>query len=146
MGRRLCRVSTNEPSGSYRLFTLIDPDGPAPLPGQFYMLATERHWEERDQRPYLPRALSVADADGAAGSAASAFLPKIASLILPKMLIFSLPLRCAAIPTGASRGATGWTYAFVNDSEMNDSSWLPDGAMLAPIGMAGSRAEVGDLA
>ncbi|HEY8083920.1 MAG TPA: dihydroorotate dehydrogenase [Solirubrobacterales bacterium] len=33
-----------------------------PLPGQFYMLAAERHWEEDGSRPFLPRALSVADA------------------------------------------------------------------------------------
>ncbi len=33
-----------------------------PEPGQFYMLATECHWEERAGRPFLPRALSVADA------------------------------------------------------------------------------------
>lgn len=61
-GRRLCRVSENRASGGYRLFSLIDEEGPAPLPGQFYMLATERHWEQRGQRPFLPRALSVAEA------------------------------------------------------------------------------------
>ena len=37
---------------------------------------------------------------GAAGSAASAFLPNIASLILPKMLIDLLPLNEAAEPDG----------------------------------------------
>jgi dihydroorotate dehydrogenase (NAD+) catalytic subunit len=61
LGRRLCTVSANEPSGGYRLFSLIDPDGPEPLPGQFYMLATERHWDQAGERPYLPRALSVAE-------------------------------------------------------------------------------------
>jgi dihydroorotate dehydrogenase electron transfer subunit len=60
-GRRLCRVTENRASGGYRLFSLVDEEGPAPLPGQFYMLATERHWEERGQRPFLPRALSVAE-------------------------------------------------------------------------------------
>jgi dihydroorotate dehydrogenase electron transfer subunit len=61
-GRRLCRVSESRDSGGYRLFSLIDTEGPEPQPGQFYMLATERHWEQSAQRPYLPRALSVAAA------------------------------------------------------------------------------------
>src|SRR5689334_306943 len=64
-GRRLCRVTANRATGGYRLFSLLDEEGPAPLPGQFYMLAAEQHWEERGQRPFLPRALSVADTDGA---------------------------------------------------------------------------------
>ncbi len=62
MGRRLCRVTANRATGGYRLFSLLDEEGPAPLPGQFYMLAAERHWEERGGRPFLPRALSVAEA------------------------------------------------------------------------------------
>jgi NAD(P)H-flavin reductase len=61
-GRRLCEVTENRASGGYRVFSLRDEQGPAPDPGQFYMLAAERHWEERGGRPFLPRALSVADA------------------------------------------------------------------------------------
>jgi dihydroorotate dehydrogenase electron transfer subunit len=61
LGRRLCEVTENRASGGYRVFSLRDEEGPEPRPGQFYMLATERHWEERSQRPFLPRALSVAD-------------------------------------------------------------------------------------
>jgi dihydroorotate dehydrogenase electron transfer subunit len=61
-GRRLCKVTDNRATGGYRLFSLHDEEGPAPLPGQFYMLAAERHWEERGGRPFLPRALSVAEA------------------------------------------------------------------------------------
>jgi dihydroorotate dehydrogenase (NAD+) catalytic subunit len=61
LGRRLCEVAGNRATGGYRLFSLLDAEGPEPLPGQFYMLATERHWEQRDQRPFLPRALSVAE-------------------------------------------------------------------------------------
>jgi NAD(P)H-flavin reductase len=60
-GRRLCEVSENRASGGYRLFSLLDPAGPEPRPGQFYMLATEGHWEQRSGRPFLPRALSVAE-------------------------------------------------------------------------------------
>jgi dihydroorotate dehydrogenase (NAD+) catalytic subunit len=75
-GRRLCETVENRASGGYRVFSLRDENGPEPLPGQFYMLATERRWEESGERPFLPRALSVADAspltspasaDGAAG-------------------------------------------------------------------------------
>jgi len=60
-GRRTCEVTDNRQSGGYRLFSLLDPEGPTPEPGQFYMLATEQHWEERGARPFLPRAFSVAD-------------------------------------------------------------------------------------
>jgi dihydroorotate dehydrogenase (NAD+) catalytic subunit len=61
-GRRLCEVVEAHDSGGYRVFSVRDPDGPLPLAGQFYMLATERHWAGEGQRPFLPRALSVADA------------------------------------------------------------------------------------
>jgi dihydroorotate dehydrogenase (NAD+) catalytic subunit len=60
-GRRLCEVATLEVSGGYRIFSLIDREGPAPEPGQFYMLASERGWGEGGGRPYLPRAISVAE-------------------------------------------------------------------------------------
>ncbi len=61
-GRRLCEVTENRASGGYRVFSLLDSEGPEPEPGQFYMLAAEHHWEQRSQRPFLPRALSVANA------------------------------------------------------------------------------------
>jgi dihydroorotate dehydrogenase (NAD+) catalytic subunit len=68
-GRRLCEVTESRDSGGYRVFSLLDADGPAPSPGQFYMLATERRWEQSGGRPFLPRALSVADAsDGEGGT------------------------------------------------------------------------------
>jgi len=60
-GRRLCEVAENQVSGGYRIFSLIDREGPAPEPGQFYMLASERSWGEGGGRPYLPRAISVAE-------------------------------------------------------------------------------------
>ncbi len=65
-GRRLCRVVESRDSGGYRFFSLLDDEGPEPQPGQFYMLASEDHWEQRSQRPYLPRALSVAETGPAA--------------------------------------------------------------------------------
>ena len=60
-GRRLCAVAENQVSGGYQIFSLIDREGPAPEPGQFYMLASERGWGEGGGRPYLPRAISVAE-------------------------------------------------------------------------------------
>ncbi len=61
-GRRLCEVAENKLSGGYRIFSLVDSNGQAPEPGQFYMLASEQGWGEGGGRPYLPRAISVAEA------------------------------------------------------------------------------------
>jgi dihydroorotate dehydrogenase electron transfer subunit len=47
--------------GSYRVLRVADPDGPGPTPGQFAMLATAERWGGgEDERPYLPRAFSIA--------------------------------------------------------------------------------------
>ncbi len=73
-GRRLCQVTEGRASGGYRFFSLRDAEGPEPLPGQFYMLAAERHWEESGGRPFLPRALSVADTGTVAGGVRLDFL------------------------------------------------------------------------
>jgi dihydroorotate dehydrogenase (NAD+) catalytic subunit len=61
-GRRLTGVTESHPSGGYHLFSLLDRDGPEPAPGQFYMLATGDRWQHLGERPFLPRALSVAEA------------------------------------------------------------------------------------
>jgi NAD(P)H-flavin reductase len=61
-GRRLCEVAENTVSGGYRIFSLLDLEGPAPEPGQFYMLGTEHRWGEGGGRPFVPRAISVAEA------------------------------------------------------------------------------------
>lgn len=73
-GRRLCEVVESRGSGGYRVFSLLDAEGPAPDPGQFYMLATERRWGEGGARPFLPRALSVADVGPAEGGTRLDFL------------------------------------------------------------------------
>ncbi len=65
-GRRLCEVSRSEASGGYRVFSLLDRAGSEPAAGQFYMLATAEHWEQRGGRPFLPRAISVAETGPAA--------------------------------------------------------------------------------
>jgi dihydroorotate dehydrogenase (NAD+) catalytic subunit len=61
-GRRLCKVAENRETGGYRIFSLTDPEGPSPQPGQFYMLAAEHGWGQGGGRPFLPRAISVAEA------------------------------------------------------------------------------------
>lgn len=60
-GRRLLRVTGMDELGAYRVLRVADPDGPEPQPGQFAMLAaTERWGGGEEQRPYLPRAFSIA--------------------------------------------------------------------------------------
>jgi len=70
----LCEVADNAASGGYREFSLLDREGPEPAPGQFYMLATARGWSERDGRPFLPRAISVAETGPAADGVRLDFL------------------------------------------------------------------------
>jgi NAD(P)H-flavin reductase len=62
LDRRRCEVRANVESGGYRIFSALDPVGPLPRAGQFYMLATDR-WGSSVGRPYLPRAFSVANAE-----------------------------------------------------------------------------------
>jgi len=72
--RRSCRVAESHAAGGYRIFTLVDEEGPEPAPGQFYMLAAQSEWEGETGRPYLPRAISVARVLGARGSVRLEFL------------------------------------------------------------------------
>ncbi len=73
-GRRLCEVWESRRSGGYRVLSLLDRDGPEPAPGQFYMLAAQERWEQRGGRPFLPRALSVAEATPSADGVRLDFL------------------------------------------------------------------------
>ena len=58
-GRRWAEVTRHERHGAYTVLSLAD-DGPAPDPGQFYMLAAAERWGGgADERPFLPRAFSV---------------------------------------------------------------------------------------
>ncbi len=72
-GRRRCEVRANATTGGYRLVSALDPEGPVPRAGQFYMLATDR-WGGPSGRPYLPRAFSVAGANAAKGGVRLDFL------------------------------------------------------------------------
>jgi NAD(P)H-flavin reductase len=59
-GRRACTVVGRETYGPYVVVDVHDPEGRAPAPGQFYMLATVDRWGGGDgERPFLPRAFSV---------------------------------------------------------------------------------------
>ena len=60
-GRRLLTVTGMQALGDvYRVLTVAD-DGPDPAPGQFAMLAAAERWGGgEDERPYLPRAFSIA--------------------------------------------------------------------------------------
>ena len=59
--RRRLRVSGCEELGAYRVLRVEGPCGPAPAPGQFAMIAAVERWGGgSDERPYLPRAFSVA--------------------------------------------------------------------------------------
>jgi dihydroorotate dehydrogenase electron transfer subunit len=63
LGRRLVDVSARRALGSYFVLSCVDDEGPSPEPGQFYMLAAAERWGGgEDERPFLPRAFSVARA------------------------------------------------------------------------------------
>jgi len=58
-GRRCGVIEANRGVGPYRVLEVADPGGPAPRPGQFYMLAAAERWGGGDhERPFLPRAFS----------------------------------------------------------------------------------------
>jgi NAD(P)H-flavin reductase len=64
LGRRLVSVSESRRLGAYLVVSAADPHGPAPDPGQFYMLAAAERWGGgEDERPFLPRAFSVLRAE-----------------------------------------------------------------------------------
>jgi dihydroorotate dehydrogenase electron transfer subunit len=59
-GRRRARVVGRDQHGAYVVLRCLDPTGPRPQAGQFYMLATASRWAGGDAgRPFLPRAFSV---------------------------------------------------------------------------------------
>lgn len=59
-GTRDVTISGIEELGPYRVFSCADPAGPVPTAGQFYMLTGAERWGGGvDERPYLPRAISV---------------------------------------------------------------------------------------
>jgi dihydroorotate dehydrogenase electron transfer subunit len=64
-GRRRLPVIARRELGAYVVLSVADVDGPAPDPGQFFMLAAAERWGGgADERPFLPRAFSVARRHG----------------------------------------------------------------------------------
>ncbi len=64
-GRRTAAVTAREAHGAYVVIRCRDADGPAPQPGQFYMLTAAERWGGGEgERPFLPRAFSVLRAGG----------------------------------------------------------------------------------
>jgi len=63
-GRRATRITRRDTHGPYVVLSCHDPAGPLPAAGQFYMLAARERWGGGDgERPFLPRAFSVLDAE-----------------------------------------------------------------------------------
>ena len=59
-GTRTVTISGAEEIGPYAVFSCFDTEGPQPAAGQFYMLTAAERWGGGDdERPYLPRAISV---------------------------------------------------------------------------------------
>jgi dihydroorotate dehydrogenase electron transfer subunit len=109
-------VTRNLASGGYRIFSAIDPVGPDPSAGQFYMLAAESGWGGAEGRPYLARAFSVADAERQGGGVRLDFLvqavgpgtERLASLEAGERLWITGPLgRPFATPREVSPDAAG---------------------------------------
>jgi dihydroorotate dehydrogenase electron transfer subunit len=60
-GRRLLEVTGIDQLGAYRVLRVADPEGPHPAAGQFAMLTAAERWGGGDgERPFLPRAFSIA--------------------------------------------------------------------------------------
>ncbi len=115
-GRRLCEATENRASGGYRVFSLLDLEGPEPRPGQFYMLAAARSWVGEGERPFLPRALSVAETAPAGSGVRLDFLvadvgpgtERLCELVAGEGVWVTGPLGNAfAEPRGVSEGAAG---------------------------------------
>ncbi len=115
-GRRACEVTRNLASGGYRIFSALDPAGPEPAAGQFYMLAAESGWGSDQGRPYLARAFSVADAAREGEAVRLDFLvqavgpgtARLASLVAGERLWITGPLgRPFAAPRALAPDAAG---------------------------------------
>lgn len=114
-GRRACEVVANHATGGYRIVSALDREGPEPAAGQFYMLATER-WGGDGDRPYLPRAFSVAMAEPAGDGVRLDFLleavgpgtRRLAELEPGEALLVTGPLgRPFSAPDEVAPGAAG---------------------------------------
>ena len=63
-GRRAVSITRRDSYGPYVVLSAHDPSGPLPQAGQFYMLSAAERWGGGvGERPFLPRAFSVLDAE-----------------------------------------------------------------------------------
>ena len=115
-GRRMTEVVSNSASGTYRIFSALDREGPMPRAGQFYMLTAGRNWSTRDERPFLPRAFAVAAAASSDDGVRLDFLvdgvgpgtERLASLEAGEGMWVTGPLgRSFSMPGELSAGAPG---------------------------------------
>jgi dihydroorotate dehydrogenase electron transfer subunit len=74
LGARTCEIVATRRTGGYVVFSALDPGGPEPAAGQFYMLAATGKWGRETGRPYLSRAFSVAMAQPSDGGVRLDFL------------------------------------------------------------------------
>ncbi|MDX6632737.1 MAG: dihydroorotate dehydrogenase electron transfer subunit [Solirubrobacterales bacterium] len=108
-GRRLCDVAANRASGGYRVFSLLDGEGPEPAAGQFYMLSAASRWDSDGERPYLPRAFSFAACEEVDGARRLDFLveavgpgtERLAALVEGEQVWVTGPLGRPFAPPGA---------------------------------------------
>jgi dihydroorotate dehydrogenase electron transfer subunit len=114
--RRACEVTRNVPSDGYRLFSALDPFGPEPEAGQFYMLACRERWGAESERPYLARAFSFAECERQGDGVRLDFLVqatgpgthRLAALEPGEELLATGPLgRPFSLPAELSPGAAG---------------------------------------
>ena len=63
-------MTENRASGGYRVFSLLDPRGPEPAAGPVLHARHASAWGEGGDRPFLPRAISVAETAGRGRGAA----------------------------------------------------------------------------
>ena len=113
--RRTCAVVANEATGGYRIVSALDPGGPMPRAGQFYML-TGGDWGGAEGRPYLPRAFSVAEAEAGPDGVRLDFLleavgpgtERLAALVVGDSLHLTGPLgRPFSAPAALAPAAAG---------------------------------------
>ena len=69
-----CEVVDNAPAAATGSSPRSTATGPIPAAGQFYMLAAEHGWGGDGERPFLPRAFSVAEATSGSGGVRLSFL------------------------------------------------------------------------
>ena len=146
-GRRACEVTGGRDTGGYRIFTVLDPEGPDPEAGQFYML-TAAGWGTERGRPYLPRAFSFATAERVEGgveldscSRPSARAPRVLAALEPgERIELTGPL---GRPFSTPRELNPKPRARSSSAAASGSLRLPSGVPRSPAAASPTRALLG---